>query len=326
MAVFKSGFAEKLNAALDWREARGYKRDTHLSSFIKFDRFCSECFSDETELKREIVYLWIDYVTKTAKSTKHPVESIRQFGKYLTAIGEPAYIVPDKFIPDRPAFVPYNFTDAEMTALFSAIDALPNEQTEPFMSEISPVLFRLIYTCGLRPNEGRELLTQNVNLNTGEILITKTKNNKERLVVMSDDMLDYARKYDLHRRVICLDNPYFFPSYCGGTFKSNKLLSLLNKAWAIASCTPQNPVPRRIRVYDLRHRFASVRLNLWLDEGENLHAMLPFLSAYMGHNSLSETAYYIHILPENLTNSPAIDWDKLNEMFPEPFLESEVPV
>ena len=37
----------------------------------------------------------------------------------------------------------------------------------------------------------------------------------------------------------------------------------------------------------------------------------------MGHNSLSETAYYIHILPENIVKSSAIDRDKFNAMFPE---------
>ena len=325
MSDFKSGFADKLNAALDWREARGFKRDTHLRSFIKFDRFCAEHFPDETELKREIVYLWLDSIANTVKSTAHPGESIRQLGKYLTAIGEPAYILAEKYAPDRPTYIPYNFTDAELTLLFTAIDALPDEQAEPFLGEIVPVLFRLIYTCGLRPNEGRDLLSENVNLDTGEILITKTKNKKERLVVMSDDMLSLARKYDFRRRVIGVGNPFFFPSHSGGAFLSHKLLALLNKAWADASCTPQNPIPKRIRVYDLRHRFASARLNLWLDEGEDLNVMLPFLSAYMGHDSLTETAYYIHILPENLLSSQAIDWDRLNAIFSEPSPESELP-
>jgi hypothetical protein len=46
-------------------------------------------------------------------------------------------------------------------------------------------------------------------------------------------------------------------------------------------------------------------------------AMLPFLRSYMGHDKLSETAYYIHILPENLIKSPGIDWDALNAILPE---------
>jgi len=45
--------------------------------------------------------------------------------------------------------------------------------------------------------------------------------------------------------------------------------------------------------------------------------MLPFLREYMRHSNLSETAYYIRILPENIIKSSAIDWDKFNTMFPE---------
>lgn len=54
-------------------------------------------------------------------------------------------------------------------------------------------MFRFIYICGLRPNEGRELLEENVSLDISEILITYTKHNKERVIVMSDDMLQLAK-------------------------------------------------------------------------------------------------------------------------------------
>lgn len=40
----------------------------------------------------------------------------------------------------------------------------------------------------------------------------------------------------------------------------------------------------------MRHRFASACLNRWIDNGENLLAMLPFLQEYMGHKKLPETA------------------------------------
>ena len=48
------------------------------------------------------------------------------------------------------------------------------------MDEMAPVLYRLIYTCGLRPREGRELKTENINLKTGEILIVQTKKGQAR--------------------------------------------------------------------------------------------------------------------------------------------------
>ena len=317
MSDFRSAFAPKLEAMLDYRTARGYKRETYLRSLIKFDRFCAEYFPEAAELTREVVHAWVDSETEATHSIVGAASTIRQFGKYLNAVDEDAYILPDKFAPWKTAFAPYIFTDDELTALFAEIDRLPPSGNEPFLHEVVPVLFRLLYTCGLRPNEGRELLTENVNLHTGEVLITHTKLNKERIVVMSDDMLLMCRRYDVRRNIFGRGSPYFFPAHDGESFSSAKILATFNKAWTAAVCSPQNPVPRSVRVYDLRHRMASACLNRWLDEKQDLMVMLPYLRAYMGHGKLSETAYYIHILPENLMKSAAIDCDVFNAMFPE---------
>jgi len=315
VAVFSSAFSERIVTFLEYREARGFKRETYLPHLLKFDRWCSEQRPNYTNLERELVHDWIDDDTASAYEISYRARTLRQLGKYFGALGEDVYILPDKYAPIKSKALPYVFTDSELIALFAAIDTLPPTKNEPFLNEIVPTLFRMTYTCGLRPNESRELLTENVNLNTGEVLITGTKLNKERIIVMSNDMLDLTIKYDIRRRVLGNDNNYFFPSVNGGAIKSDIIHSAFNKAWSSAEFPGK--YPRRVRVYDLRHRFASACLNRWLDNGENLMAMLPFLREYMGHNSLSATAYYVHILPENIVKSSAIDWDKLNAMFPE---------
>lgn len=317
MSDFVSGFAPKFEAMLDYRVAHGYKRKTYLPGLVKFDAFCADKFPDSIELTREIVHAWVDSEIITPNGLTGAASTIRQLGKYLNAVDEDAYILPDKFAPCRTAFVPYLFTDDELSALFTEIDRLPQHRNEPFLHEIAPVLFRLTYTCGLRPNEGRELLTANINLGTGEILIANAKKNKERIVVMGDEMLSLCKRYDSRRNIFSNDSQYFFPANDGCAISNAKVHAVMNRAWGIATCTPQNPVPRPVRVYDLRHRFASACLNRWLDEDRDLMAMLPYLRAYMGHERLSETAYYIHILPENLIKSPSIDWSVFNAMFPE---------
>lgn len=72
-----------------------------------------------------------------------------------------------------------------------------------------------------------------------------------------------------------------------------------------------------VRVYDLRHRFATAAVQRWLDDGSDLNAKLPFLHAYMGHTSFAQTAYYIHLLPANLTQSNAVDWAAFDTLIPE---------
>jgi hypothetical protein len=55
----------------------------------------------------------------------------------------------------------------------------------------------------------------------------------------------------------------------------------------------------------------------WLNEGEDINAKLPYLSAYMGHVNFADTAYYIHLLPDNIIRSSNIDWKHFNSLIPE---------
>ena len=314
---FSSAFAPKIEAMLEYRTARGYKEKSYLPALTKFDGFCLTNFPNTNELTNEVVHAWLDEAISEECAFAIPATVIRQLGKYLAALGENSYILPERFTPKRSRFTPYIFTDSELSLLFSQIDRLESPTNEPFFSEVAPVLFRLIYTCGLRPNEGRELKFENVNLNTGELLIANAKKSKERIVLMSDDMLGMCRSYDVVRNVFAKNSVYFFPAYDGGALSSAQIANMLTKAWTRAVGSLENPLPRSVRVYDLRHRFASACLNLWLDEERDLMVMLPYLRAYMGHDRLSETAYYIHILPENLVKTSAINWEAFNALLPE---------
>ena len=57
----------------------------------------------------------------------------------------------------------------------------------------------------------------------------------------------------------------------------------------------RQPVP-----YDFRHHFAYACIERWRIQGKDVHAMLPYLSRYMGHASFDSTCYYIHTSPDFL--------------------------
>lgn len=204
-----------------------------------------------------------------------------------------------------------------MQRLFTAIDSIRPSALQPHKHVVLPVMFRLIYTCGLRPAEARVLPANNVYLDSGEILITETKRSRDRMIVMSEDMRTLCADYNEQRKVLFPDSPFFFPGTDGKAFASATVSREFCKCWAKANPdVPKENLPD-VRVYDLRHRFASAAVQRWLDEGADLNAKLPFLRAYMGHASFSQTAYYIHLLPANLTASNAVDWSAFDALIPE---------
>jgi site-specific recombinase XerD len=209
------------------------------------------------------VWDWVySPIHKSQSGAYHRINSIRLLGKYLTAIGEDAYVFPASMVDTRHRLSPHIFTDEELQRLFAAADAFPKCSRSPLKHKIVPVAFRLIYTCGLRPNEGRELKRINVNLNTGEILITDTKYQKERLIIMSDDMLSLCRKYTEHLDAEApVDSEYFFPSHNGSCYSNRHFAKFFKQCWQQAN--PDIPVAEltNVRIYDLRHRFASAILN-----------------------------------------------------------------
>jgi integrase len=312
---FISNMSPDFETFLDYREALGYLRETHERVLKSFDKFCIAKHPQSDCLTKEMVLDWLEEQHDNATGK---ARTIRLLGKHLTAVGKESFILPDKLYPNKSSYHAHVFTDAELRSLFTATDNIENRPKEPFLNETIPVLLRLIYTCGLRPWEGRELLCRNVNLLTGEILITDTKGKKDRVVVMSDDMLKLCSRYDESRRIFAKGNQYFFPSWNSGEcFTAKQLDRIFKNCWWQANANVAKGELPSVRIYDLRHRFASACLNRWLDNGTDLSAMLPYLWTFMGHVSISETAYYVHLLPENLVKSAGIDWESFGEIVPE---------
>jgi len=71
------------------------------------------------------------------------------------------------------------------------------------------------------------------------------------------------------------------------------------------------------RVYDFRHTFATNCLYRWIREGKDADAMLPYLSAYMGHVMPNDTAYYIHLVPNVFDQIEKIDISSYEALLPE---------
>lgn len=323
MNDFKSVFSSDLSNMIDLKTALGGSSSTYLPRAKCFDAFCVEKHRDTTELNKALA---LDWLKESMPSGNRVVNSnaafLRGFAFYLNSIGKEAYRIPDRFMTGKDIFVPYIFTDEELRCIFYAIDRYHHSK-KPLLPLMLSTYFRLTYTCGLRPKEGRELRRSDIDLNTGELQIANSKQHRSRVVVMSNDMLSLMKRYIIARDSAVLNSPYLFPNTKGTPYTAGFIQKKFVSFYRAANPDVASEFLPAIRVYDLRHRFATAVLNKWLDVGIDIHSRLPYLQTYMGHCNIESTAYYIHLLPENISKSPKIDWQKMGEILPRAELWAE---
>lgn len=300
---------------LRYKESLGYSRNSYESFLQDFKRFLVTDYPVYEILTEKIMLEWCQMrKTEKASGFQRRAGVLREFSKYLFSINRSKCILSLDFLPKITRYMPYIFTDEELIDLFNASDCVAPTPNSPHREIIIPVIFRVIYFCGLRPNEGREILRRDVDLDEGTIIIRTNKSNRERKIPLSEDIKRLCKKYSEQLAVFQPNSDYFFPSPKGKPYSTKWLRDQFYALWQ--STKPSNP-HQSVRVYDLRHRYATAVMMKWIDEKADLSAMLPYLSAYMGHVNFSSTAYYIHLLPENLLQSESINWEKLSSLIPE---------
>lgn len=147
----------------------------------------------------------------------------------------------------------------------------------------------------------------------GSVYVVESKGHKDRVVAVADDLLQIMRSYSTLISEIYPDSDYFFPRYDGdGPYTKRWTEEMFWRCFSMAGITAfEGPKPR---VYDFRHTFATECICRWMREGRDIDAMLPFLSAYMGHARYEDTLYYVHMVPDFYERVGTVDrtaWEKL---------------
>ena len=310
MTTFSSNFAQPLEDFIREKRAVGHVYETSQGNLQAFDRFCCEYYTAETQLTRTIAMHWGQRRPDEHVNTLiRRITPIRQFAKYLNRIGVQAYVIPRAAGAKGVRYIPHIFTKEELTAFFAALDQCKYNVHSPVRHLVLPVIFRVLYCCGLRSSEVIGLRVENLDLTTGKITILQSKGHKDRVVMLSEDVLHLCQNYDQKVRCALPQRTHFFPNPQGSRYTQGFLGLAFHEFWDKAGILHVSG--NRPRVHDFRHAFAVHRLNQWVKEGKDLNAYLPYLSMYLGHEHLTETDYYLHLVPEFF---PVVT-DKLEERF-----------
>ena len=171
---------KKLNDAFEemmkYRQSIGYATATYRSSVPPFINFCVKNYPLSARITQEMVDEWLTYYPYTVNSKAAFISLLREYTKYLNFLGYDDYIPDDDYVVKRIAFNPYLFTDDELFGLFKTIDSYVGKTCgKRYLPEVVlPVYSRLLYCCGLRPQEPPAIRTEDVDLVTGKGILRVT--------------------------------------------------------------------------------------------------------------------------------------------------------
>lgn len=297
----KSIYATYIEEFTSLKRDLGYKYKTGEIILAAFDRFVVENELSEIGITPDIVFKWQTSSANDSPVSRYmKVRTLADFSSFLSKKGIPSYI--PRLLPyAKSSFTPYIYSLIEIQLIFEACDKLQlvkNDHRSPIFCV--PVLIRFLYATGLRISEAIALKNEDLDLEQGYAIIRESKNGKERLIPLSESLLDVCREYASQKLRLSIERSksiYFFTSLNGNKCSHSTLTTWFRKILRGAKISfrgdRQGP-----RIHDLRHTFAVHSLAAMTRAGNDFYSSMPILSTMLGHSSFASTNEYVRLTAE----------------------------
>jgi len=296
-SYFTGPFAPMCEMFVAQRRATGLVYKGQAMLLRLFDNFCKDKQIDNYAITKEIALAWCEKRPNEHENHRHArVGEMKRFAEFLVRQGYSSYLIaeiPGKIIQ----YTPYIFTTEEMHMLLARIDSLEITASSPIRHLSFPVLFRILYGCGLRISEALALEKRDVDLETGVLHIRHGKNDNERLTPMSASLLERVRAYSVQVHRDTEDNCPFIYKRDFARYSSSAIgKGFIGFMWDVG--IPYRGKGYGPRIHDIRHTFVCHNIRNWSENGIPIYSKLPVLSKYLGHSSISSTQWYLRLTAE----------------------------
>jgi integrase len=313
---FNGPFAPMCVAYIRQKRAIGIQCNGKVWILHRFDDLAKNYEICDYKISKELASAWIEKSPNESDSYhNNRLYLMWQFADFLVQQGYDSYFSRFK-LRKSSIHTPYIFTRNEMKRIFAAFDLVTSSPCSPNRHFVVPVLFRMLYGCGLRISEALSLTLQDVDIANKMLHVRKGKNDKERLVPISDSLARRCSNFIDEAHEGHSSNHYFFFRRVGEPYcVSNLEKTFRTLLWDIdIPYCGKNLGPR---LHDLRHSFVCHRLNDWVRQDADLMVLLPVLSKYLGHENVTGTQWYLKLTAEAYPDIA----EKMNELtgyvFPE---------
>lgn len=290
---FSSVFAEEIQNYISDKSVAGFDGEHIRRSLISFDRFCVEQELKEPVFTTFHASRWLERKESEAHTTHYSrINTSKHFLRYLNVKGYDVYVVRDVKYKGTD-FRPHIYTDSETEKYFMAVDSHTSGKDRKDAIQY-PVIFRILYCCGTRINETLGIRKQDVDLAKGILLLNEAKNNKQRYVVMGDDLRQLMKAYADKCFYLLDDTDYIFTNANGGRM-SEYTVYKKHREFLFQAGIPYIGGGNGPRIHDWRHHMAVYAFKQMADAGLDMYVALPILSTYLGHKTIFATEKYVRL-------------------------------
>ena len=299
--------AEQL--ACDAREFLRFKRamgipywrgEFVLNSFV---RFVAQRWGDDGEARLDnAITLWCARIPgRKAVTLGNEFGVVRQLCLFRRRYDPSAYVPAHALAPIKASvFLPCIFSHDEVRRIL----VLASSHHGRFIwASMLRTLMLVLYCTGLRLGEAVRLRMADIDLDRGILEIQHSK-GRSRIVAIRVDLVAEFRTYLAERQRLLQERCRSEPEACFLRLDASPL-TVQSASDAIRRLLRRlglKPPGGRsgARPYEFRHAFAVHRLTAWANEGCDIHAKLPLLSAYLGHQNIVGTEVYLKATPQLL--------------------------
>ena len=224
-----------------------------------------------------------------ATSTSRAISSLKRLFRYLLRQNK---ISTDPTLqiatPKLPRSLPKTLTEQDVEQLLQA----PDVDTPLGMRDRT--MLEVLYATGLRVSELVSLSVAQVSLDMGVVRVMG-KGNKERLVPLGEEALDWLRRYLKEARPVLLAG-----KLCEALFVTARAAAMTRQMfwYLIKKHAKQGGVSKPLSPHTLRHAFATHLINHGAD--------LRVVQLLLGHADISTTQIYTHVARERLKSLHAM--------------------
>jgi integrase len=303
---------------MDFRPYEGRKAKP-ANDFVKFFlNWCDRTFNDEKCLTQEMIDMWgARRANEGERSFATRATAINAFLKHINKRNEGPFNLIDLPSSLPPTQDPVLFSREELENFFRATDEIEYKENcklpfPRFQSKLKalivPVVFRFIYSTGVRQKEARFLKCEDVDLDMGIVYVREVKGFTQRIIALHPSVVDMLRRYDALMSNEIPNRKTFFPNTNDKPRDAYFYDTQFKQCWYKYNSHGE----REVVVYSLRHNYVVENIMSWDKTTLEIDQKMVVLSKSLGHGNIEDTMYYFHLVPKfaDLVEKMALEDDK----------------